>query len=285
MGVRRDPVAFFAEHAGRLLAHGTYDDAWGAAGAVFNDAYPYAMPMAEYARRTLAQARRARARDARRILVTLARFRIVDAVIDGALGDATHQERTTLSKARAAARRRAPARERPLARRPAVGAVVLAREGARPFTIANVRWAGEGIEQRWMHEDGLEALVRRLIAAPPTAPYLLAVAGRTRFSPSSLAFSTPDRLAVCRPEHTERVDTARLRRLQRCFAGRAPERRALFTFRKLCRERAFVADTVRIDRALMRIVGRWDQDANVLHGLLLPATDIELAVLGAAGGH
>ena len=284
MGVRRDPVAFFAEHAGRRLAHGTHADAWSAAGAVFNDAYPYAMPMPEYVRRTFAQARRARAPDARRILEALARFRIVDAVIDGALGDATPQERTTLSKARAAARRRAPARERPLARRPAVGAVVLAREDTRPFTIANVRWADAGIAQRWMHEDSLEALVRRLVAAPATAPYIVAVAGRTYFSPSRLAFSTPGRLAVCRPECTERVDTARLLRLERCFAARVPERRALFTFRTLCRERALVADTERIDRALLRIAGQWGQDANLLHALLLPASDIELAVLGTAGG-
>ena len=284
MGMRRDPVAFFAEHAGRRLAYGPHTDAWNAAGAVFNDAYPYAMPMADYARRTLAQARRARAPDARRILETLARYRIVDAVIDGALGDPTPHERTVLSKARAAARRRAPARARPLARRPAAGAVVLAREDACPFTIANVRWAGDGIEQRWMHEDGLEALVRRLVAAPPSAPYILAVAGRTRFSPSRLAFSTPGRLAVCRPEHTELVDTARLRRLERRFAGQAPEGRALFRFRALCRERALAADTVPIDRALLRTAGQWGQDANALHALLLPATDIELAVLGAAGG-
>ena len=282
MGVKRNPVAFFAAHAARRLVDGRHADDWSAAGAVFNDAYPYAMPMAEYAHRTLAQARRAHGQQAKRILEALARYRIVDAVIDGALGDATYDERTALSKARAAARRRAPARERPLARRPAVGAVVLAREGAQPFTIANVRWAGDDVEQRWMHEHRLEALVRRLVAAPPSAPYVLAVAGRTHFSPARLAFSTPDRLAVCHPERTERVDTARLRRLERCFAGREPERRALFEFRALCRSRALVADTVGIDRALLRIAGRWGRDANALHALLLPATDIELAVLGAA---
>ena len=285
MGVRRDPIAFFAEHAGRLLAYGTHADAWSAAGAVFNDAYPYGMPMEDYARRTLAQARRASARDAGRILTALARYRVVDAVIEGMLGDATDAERAVLARARAVERRRVPARERPLARRPAVGAVVLAREDARPFTIANVRWAGDGIEQRWMHADSLEALVRRLLAAPPSAPFILAVAGPTRFSPSSLAFSTPGRLAVCRPQHTELVDTARLRRLERCFAGQVPEGRALFTFRALCRTRALAADTVAIDRTLLRIAGRWGLDANALHALLLPASDIELAVLGAAGRH
>ena len=120
--------------------------------------------------------------------------------------------------------------------------------------------------------------------SPTSAPYVLAVAGRTHFSPARLAFSTPDRLAVCHPERTERVDTARLRRLERCFAGREPERRALFEFRALCRSRALVADTVGIDRALLRIAGRWGRDANALHALLLPATDIELAVLAPRTG-
>ena len=99
-----------------------------------------------------------------------------------------------------------------------------------------------------------------------------------------LAFSTPGRLAVCHPERTERVDTVRVRRLERCFAGQAPERRALLAFRTLCRERALAADTVPVDRALLRIADGWGHDANVLHGLLLPATDIELAVLAGAGG-
>lgn len=279
-----DAVAFFAAHAARHLVHGEHADPSSAAGAVFNDAYPYAMPMAEYARRSLAQARRASANDARRILEKLAPYRIVDAVIDGALGDATAAEREVLVKARAVERQRRPVRERPRARRPAAGAVVLARHDARPFTIANVRWGSDRVEQRWMHEDRLDALIRRLVAAPPQAPYILAVAGPTRFSPSRLELSTPRCLAVCHPERTERVDTERLHRLERCFAGRAPERGALYTFRKLCRERALVADTGAIDRALMRLAERWGHDANALHPLLLPATDIELAVLSAAGG-
>ena len=256
--MRHDAVAFFAEHAARHLVAGRPAGDWRTAGAVFNDAYPYGMPMAAYARRSLAQARRASASDAKRILGALARFRIVDAVIEGTLGDATDAERALLIAAR---RRRGKAAERPPPRRPAVGAVVLAREGAAPFTIANVRWGSDGVEQRWMHEDRLEALIGRLVAAPPSSPFVLAVAGPSDFSPSMLTFSTPDRLAVCHPERTELVDTARLRRLERCFAGREPERRALFDFRKLCRERALAADTVPVDRALMRLAGRWGQDA------------------------
>ena len=275
-----DAIEFFVIHAARLLVDSRHADGWAAAGAVFNDAYPYGMPMETYARRSLAQARRASESDARRILGALARFRIVDAVIEGTLGDATDAERTLLIAAR---RGRGKAAERPPPRRPAVGAVVLAREDAAPFTIANVRWGSDGVEQRWMHEDRLEALIGRLVAAPPSSPFVLAVAGPSDFSPSMLTFSTPDRIAVCHPERTELVDTARLRRLARCFAEREPERRALFDFRKLCRERALAADTVPVDRALIGLAGGWEQDANLLHGLMLPATDVELAVLGGAG--
>lgn len=283
MAVTFDAVAFFAEHAGRHLVDGDQADAGRIAEAVFGDAYPFGMPIDEYARRSLAQARRAGVRDARRILEALAQCRIVDAVIDGSLGDATEAERAVLVKARARRRRRAPARERPLRRRPAPGAVVLARVGRVPFTIANVRWGSARVEQRWMHRDSLEALVRRLIADPPTAPFILAVAGRHRFPASSLAFSTRDRFAVCHPERTERLDIARLRRLEERLAGQAPERRALLAFRTLCRERALAADTVPVDRALMRIADGWGHDANAMHGLVLPATDIELAVLAGAG--
>ena len=279
-----DAVAFFAEHAARRLVHGRHADAWSAAGAVFNDAYPYAMPMDEYARKTLAQARRAGAGDGKRILETLAQCAIVDAVIEGALGDATEDERAALVKARAVRRRRGPARERPLARRPAVGSVVLARDGRAPFTIANVRWGSGPFEQRWMHTDRLVALIRRLVAAPPEAPFILAVAGPTHFSPSMFAFSTRGRLAVCHPERTEHVDTQRLLRLEQCFAAVAPEPRALFEFRRLCRERALAARTASIDHALMGLAEGWGQDANALHGLLLPATDIELAVFAGRGG-
>ena len=134
-----------------------------------------------------------------------------------------------------------------------------------------------------MHTDRLDALIRRLVASPPGAPYIVAVAGATHFSPSMLAFSTRGRLAACHPDRTEYVDTQRLRRLRQCFAAVAPERRALFEFRRLCRERALAARTAHIDRALMRRAGGWTQDANLLHGLLLPATDIELAVLAGRG--
>ena len=279
-----DVVAFFAEHAARHLVHEPHADAASAAGAVFNAAYPYGMPMDEYARRTLAQARRALATNGKRILEALAQYRIVDAVIDGAFGDATATERATLVKARKVQRRRGPARARPLVRRPGVGSVVLARYNREPFTIANVRWGSDAHEQRWMHEDSLDALIGRLVAAPPEAPFILAVAGRHHFSPSMLAFSTRRRIAVCHPERTEHVDTQRLQNLERTFAAVRPEYRALFEFRQLCRERALAARTAPIDRALMRLAGGWGQDANSLHRLLLRATDVELAVLAGCGG-
>ena len=281
MGVTLDAVAFFAEHAARHLVHGARADAWSAAGAVFNDAYPHAMPMDEYARKTVAQARRADAAGARRMLASLAAFRIVDAVLDGTLCDLTEAERSVLVRARAEQRRQAPPRARPLARRPGAGSVVLARAGRPPFTIANVRWGSARIEQRWMHEDTLAALVARLAAAPPAAPCILAVAGSARFSPARLAFSTRGRLVVCHPERTEHVDTERLRQLARCFDAGPPERRALVEYRALCRERALAARTARVDDKLLRIARRWRCDASRLHALLLRATDIELAALCA----
>ena len=284
MDMTLDAVAFFAEHAARHLVHGARADAWSAAGAVFNDACPHAMPMDEYARKTIAQARRAGAAGARRILESLAAYRIVDAVLDGALCDVTEAERAVLVRARAEQRRQAPPRARPLARRPGAGSVVLARADRDPFTIANVRWGSARVEQRWMHEDSLAALVARLAAAPPAAPFILAVAGPARFSPSRLAFSTRGRFAVCHPERTEHVDTERLRLLARCFDARPPERRALVEFRALCRERALAARTARIDDKLLRIARRWGCDANRLHALLLAAIDIELAALCARAG-
>ena len=284
MAMTLDVVAFFEAHAARHLVGGARGDAWSAAGAVFNDAYPHAMPMAEYARKSVAQARRAGATDARRILESLAAYRIVDAVLDGVICDVTEAERSVLVRARAARRQRALARARPLARRPGAGSVVLARADRDPFTIANVRWGSARVEQRWMHEDSLAALVARLTAAPPAAPFILAVAGSARFSPSRLAFSTRGRIAVCHPERTELVDTERLRRLARCFDAGPPERRALVEFRALSRERALAVRTAHIDGALLRIARRWRCDANRLHALLLPATDIELAALCARAG-
>lgn len=281
MAMTLDAVAFFAAHAARHLVGGARADAWSAARAVFNDACPHAMPMAEYARKSVAQARRAGAIGARRILASLAAYRIVDAVLEGAVCDLTEAERAVLDRARAEQRRRAPPRDRPLARRPGAGTVVLARRDRVPFTIANVRWGSARVEQRWMHEDTLAALIARLAAAPPAAPCILAVAGAGAFSPARLAFSTAGRIAVCRPEGTEHVDIERLRRLARCFDAGPPERRALFEFRALSRERALAVRTAGIDRKLLRIARRWGHDANRLHALLLRATDIELAALCA----
>ena len=158
MDMTLDPVAFFEAHAARHLVGGARADPWSAAGAVFNDAYAHAMPMAEYAQKSVAQARRAGAADARRILASLGAYRIVDAVLDGAVCDVTEAERSLLVRARAEQRRRAPPRVRPLARRPGAGSVVLARATRAPFTIANVRWGSARVEQRWMHEDSLAAL-------------------------------------------------------------------------------------------------------------------------------
>ena len=234
--------------------------------------------------RVCTKERCAGATDARRILESLAAYRIVDAVLDGVICDVTEAERAVFVRARAEQRRQAPPRTRPLARRPGAGSVVLARADRVPFTIANVRWGSARVEQRWMHEDSLAALVARLTAAPPAAPFILAVAGSARFSPSRLAFSTRGRIAVCHPDRTEQVGTGRLRMLARCFDARPPERRALVEFRALCRERALAARTAHIDRKLLRIARRWGRDANRLHALLLPATDIELAALGARAG-
>ena len=169
MDMTLDPVAFFEAHAARHLVGGARADPWSAAGAVFNDAYAHAMPMAEYARKSVVQARRAGAADARRILASLGAYRIVDAVLDGAVCDVTEAERSLLVRARAEQRRRAPPRVRPLARRPGAGSVVLARATHAPFTIANVRWGSARVEQRWMHEDSLAALIARLAASPPEA--------------------------------------------------------------------------------------------------------------------
>ena len=57
MDVTFDPVAFFAENAARHLTSGSHEDPWVAVDAVFNRAYPYGMPMEEYALKTLKQAR------------------------------------------------------------------------------------------------------------------------------------------------------------------------------------------------------------------------------------
>ena len=49
-----DPVAFFYEHAARHLAPGPHEDAGTASIDVFNRAYGCAIPMGEYASKTLA---------------------------------------------------------------------------------------------------------------------------------------------------------------------------------------------------------------------------------------
>ena len=275
-----DPVAFFFAHAARHLAAGPHEDAWTGAGAVFNRAYPCAMPMAEYARKTLEQARRAEPSNRRRMLRDLARYRIVDELIRGALADATPGERETLRTLRDAWRASEPARERPAKRRPAPGSVVVARPGRAPLTIGNVQWASAFVEQRWLHEDDLASLIARLAAQPADEPLVIAVAGAGRFSPATLAFSAPRRLAICLPDRTEHVDTARLRRLATALAEVRPGRRAILELRQLCRARALTADVVPIDRTLLRLANQWSIDVTELHDLLLPASDLELKALG-----
>ena len=274
-----DPVAFFFAHAARHLAAGPHEDAWTGAAAVFDRAYPCAMPMAEYARKTVEQARRAEPSNRRRMLRDLARYRIVDELISGAFADATPRECETLSTFRDACRAREPARERPAKRRPTPGSVVVARPGRAPFTISNVQWASAFVEQRWLHADDLASLIGRLTAQPTDEPLVIAVAGAGRFSPATLAFSAPRRLAICLPDRTEHVDTARIRRLTTALAEVRPGRRAILEFRQLCRARALTADVVPIDRKLLRLANQWSIDVTELHDLLLPASDLELKAL------
>ena len=279
MAVTTDPVAFFAENAAKHLIAGTEEDPWEAAGAVFNKAYPYGMPMEEYALKTLRQARQARAPEREKKLAPLAQYRIVDKVISGEIGDATPGERKALEKARGRWRKKGPLKPCPEERRPVEGTVVVARGGGRPFTIGNVRWGTGFVEQRWMHQDGLGALIRRLVAEPPEGYVIIAVAGKPAFSPSRLAFSGRRRFAICHPDRTDYVDTGRYRRMQDTFANVRTERKDLLHFRGLCRDRALTADTPPIDARLMRLADRWQRDAGALHDLLLPATDVEIRAL------
>ena len=279
MDVTFDPVAFFAENAARHLAAGSHEDPWTAAGAVFNKAHPYGMPMEEYALKTLKQARQARGPESEKKLQTLARYEIVDRMISCEIGDANANEREVLERARRVHRAKGPAKRRPEDRRPAEGSVVVARRDREPFTISNVRWGTDFVEQRWMHEDSLSALIRRLADDPPEEHVILAVAGKPAFSPSRLAFSGRRRLAICYPDRTDYVDTARFRRLRRCFDNVRPERRGILQFRGLCRDRALTAETPPIDRKLVRMADQWQRDVNELHALLLLATDIEIGAL------
>ena len=279
MDVTFDPVAFFAETAARHLTAGPHEDPWAAASAVFNRAYPYGMPMEEYALKTLKQARQARGPEREEKLGSLAQYEIVDRVISREIGDANASEREVLERARRVHRAKRPGRPRPEDRRPAEGSVVVARRDRKPFTISNVRWATDFVEQRWMHEDSLSALIRRLADDPPEEHVIIAVAGKPTFSPSRLAFSGRRRLAVCHPDRTDYVDTARFRRLRRCFDNVRPERKGILQFRGLCRDRELTADTPPIDRKLVRMADQWQRDVNELHALLLPATDIEIGAL------
>ena len=279
MDVTFDPVAFFAEAAARHLTAGPHEDPWTAAADVFNKAYPYGMPMEVYALKTLKQARQARGPEREKKLVPLAQYEIADQVISGRIGDASPGESKVLERARTAYRKKGRAKPCPEDRRPAEGSVVVARRGARPFTISNVRWGTDFVEQRWMHEDSLGALIRRLAAAPSEEHVIIAVAGKAAFSPSRLAFSGRRRLAICYPDRTDYVDTVRLQRLRRCFDNVRPERKEILRFRGLCRDRALTADTPPVDRKLMRLADQWQRDVNELHALLLPATDIEIGAL------
>ena len=279
MDMTFDPVAFFAETAAAHLTTGPHEDPWTAASAVFNRAYPYGMPMEEYALKTLRQARQTRRPDREEKLGALARYEIVDRVISCEIGDASSGERKVLEKVRRVHRAKGPATPRPGDRRPAEGSVVVARRDRKPFTISNVRWATDIVEQRWMHEDSLSALIRRLADDPPEEHVIIAVAGRSAFSPSRLAFSGRRRLAVCYPDRTDYVDTSRFRRLRQCFDNVRPERRGILQFRGLCRDRALTAETPPIDRKLVRMADQWQRDVNELHALLLPATDVEIRAL------
>ena len=187
-----DPVAFFFRHAARHLAPGPHEDPSRAAAAVFNRAYPHGMPMVDYARKTLEQARRAQPAHRKRMLAELARYRIADEVIEGAAGEATAKERQTLRRLRDAARRTAPPRACPARRRPAPGSVVVAQAERAPFTISNVRWASDFVIQRWMHEDDLGLSSADSPPRPATSPSssrcgagrVLAFAPRVQLAPA-----------------------------------------------------------------------------------------------------
>ncbi|MCY4470930.1 MAG: hypothetical protein OXC08_19620 [Thiotrichales bacterium] len=99
------------------------------------------------------------------------------------------------------------------------------------------------------------------------------------FSPSRLAFSGRRQLAVCYPDRTDYVDTARIRRLRRCFDNLRPEGKKVDRFRRLCWDRALTTETPPIDRKLVRMADQWQRDVNELHALLLPTTDIEIGAL------
>ena len=274
-----DPVEFFFRHAARHLAPGPHEAPWTAAADVFNRAYPHGMPMAEYARKTLAQARCAQSAHRNRMLSELARYRIADEVIAGEAGGASEDERTTLRRLRDAARGAAAARACPARRRPAPGSVVVARARSAPFTISNVKWASRFVVQRWMHHDDLESLVRRLAVSSRDEPLVIAVAGRGAFSPSHLAFSSRRRLVICRPNDAEHVDTDRVRRLARFVESHRAAPRAISGLRALCRARALTADIGPIDEKLLRYAERWGAHANELHDLVLRATDLEIRAL------
>ena len=276
-----DPVAFFFAHAARHLATGPHKDAWTGAAAVFDRAYACAMPMREYARKTIEQARRAGPSNRRRMLRDLARYRVVDELVWGGFANTTAKERQMLRTFRDAWRAKEPARERPAKRRPAPDSVVVARLARAPLTIANVQWASGHVEQRWLHEDNLASLIGRLAAQPTNEPLVIAVAGPRRFSPATLAFSAPRRLAICFPDRTEHLDPVRLRRLGALLAHVRPEPRAIGEFRRLCRARALTVDVDAIDRKLLHLADQWRIDVTELHDLLVPATDLELNALSA----
>ena len=271
-----DPIAFFAEAAAQHLVESADVEPREMVSAVFNKAYPYRMPMEEYA---LKELQRARDAEREKKLESLAEYKVVDQIIAGDLGDATPSEKEALEKARAQCRKEGPAKQCKEARRPAEGSIVLACRGKMPFTISNVRWATDFVEQKWMHEDSLEALIHRLAGNPPKEHFIIAVAGKPRFSPSHLAFSGRRRFAICHPDRTEYVDIARYCRLQNCFANVRPERRDVFEFRGLCRERGLTAETPKIDERLIRLAGQWQREATELHDLLLPASNIEIRAL------
>lgn len=275
-----DPIAFFAEAAAQHLVESADMEPREMVCAVFNKAYPYGMTMEEYALKELQKAQRVRDDSEReKKLESLAEYEVVGRIIAGDLGDANDREIETLKKARAQCRKEGLAKQCKEERRPAEGSVVLACRGKRPFTISNVRWATDFVEQKWMHEDSLEALIHRLAGNPPKEHFIIAVAGKPRFSPSHLAFSGRRRFAICHPDRTEYVDIARYCRLQNCFANVRPERRDVFEFRGLCRERGLTAETPKIDERLIRLAGQWQRDATELHDLLLPASNIEIRAL------
>ena len=224
------------------------------------------------------QARQARGPEREKKLRSLVQYEIVDRVISCGVRRCESRREKSAAKGSSRASGKGSDQAAPERPAPAEGSVVVARRDRKPFTISNVRWGTDFVEQRWMQEDSLSALIRRLADDPPEEHVIIAVAGKSAFSPSRLAFSgagdspsatrtapttwTPPGSGGCGDASTTSVGEEGDPSVQ----GTVPDR-------------ALTAETPPIDRKLVRMAGQWQRDVNELHALLLPATDIEIRAL------